>query len=98
MYPERPRPLRQLHLLLKHTFDHTCSRIAEQFRTPDRRRGLSRRLLRAALAEVGDAPCELGAQVYAVPLYTSVGFQPVGDEYIEDGIPHITMRCATVNP
>ena len=57
-----------------------------------RRRGLARRLLLAALAEVGGAPCELGAQIYAVPLYASVGFQTVGEEYLEDGTSHIAMR------
>jgi ElaA protein len=48
--------------------------------------------MEAALAEVGDAACVLEAQVYAQGLYAAFGFRPEGEEYIEDGIPHITMR------
>jgi ElaA protein len=59
-----------------------------------RRRGLSRRLMAAALAEVGDAPCVLEAQVQAAGFYESFGFKPDGEEYLEDDIPHITMRRA----
>lgn len=57
-----------------------------------RGRGLSRRLMAAALAEVGDHPCVLDAQVYASGLYASFGFVQDGEEYIEDGIPHVNMR------
>lgn len=57
-----------------------------------RGRGFSRRLLEAALAEVGGASCVLDAQTYATGLYAAFGFEPVGEEYLEDGIPHITMR------
>ena len=59
-----------------------------------RRRGLSGQLMAAALAEVGDAPCVLEAQVQAVGFYETFGFKPDGDEYLEDDIPHITMRRA----
>jgi ElaA protein len=57
-----------------------------------RGRGLSRRLMEAALAEVGDAESVLDAQVYAAGLYAAFGFRPVGEEFLEDGIPHVTMR------
>lgn len=57
-----------------------------------RGRGLSRRLMEAVLAEVGDEPCVLDAQTSAAGLYTSFGFESVGEEFLEDGIPHITMR------
>jgi ElaA protein len=33
----------------------------------------------------------LGAQVYLKKFYESLGFVVVGDEYLEDGIPHIQM-------
>jgi len=33
----------------------------------------------------------LSAQVYAVPFYEKLGFSVVGDEYLEDGEPHINM-------
>jgi ElaA protein len=68
-------------------------RIGRVCTAPDARgRGLSRRLMEAALAEVGDAPCVLDAQVRAEGLYAAFGFRRAGEEYLEDGIPHVTMR------
>ena len=39
----------------------------------------------------GDIPIKIGAQTYLKKLYVSFGLQQVGEEYIEDGIPHIYM-------
>lgn len=36
-------------------------------------------------------PIRIGAQRYLEKFYQSFGFQPEGDEYLEDGIPHIEM-------
>ena len=36
----------------------------------------------------------LSAQVYAVPFYEKLGFSVVGNEYLEDGEPHINMTKA----
>ncbi len=33
----------------------------------------------------------IGAQAHLIALYTSLGFSVTGDEYIEDGIPHVHM-------
>lgn len=57
-----------------------------------RGRGLSRRLMAAALAEVGDAPCVLDAQAGVTGLYTGFGFAVTGPEFVEDGIAHVPMR------
>ncbi|WP_367136490.1 GNAT family N-acetyltransferase [Saccharothrix sp. HUAS TT1] len=54
--------------------------------------GCSRRLVEAALAEVGTAECVLDAQTYVADFYASFGFRPQGAEFIEDGIPHLRMR------
>ena len=32
------------------------------------------------------------AQTYAIPFYSKVGFKCVGDEFMEDGIPHYKME------
>ncbi|HWC79210.1 MAG TPA: GNAT family N-acetyltransferase [Pseudonocardiaceae bacterium] len=56
-----------------------------------RGRGLSRRLMEAALAEIGDARCVLDSQVPVKGLYERFGFTQQGEEFLEDGIPHITM-------
>jgi ElaA protein len=57
-----------------------------------RGQGFSRRLVQAALVDVGTTPCVLDAQTYVADFYASFGFVPEGAEFIEDGIPHIRMR------
>jgi ElaA protein len=37
------------------------------------------------------ATIELSAQVYLKKFYNNLGFKEVGEEYLEDGIPHINM-------
>ena len=37
------------------------------------------------------APIKISAQVYAIPFYERFGFVTVGEEYLEDDIPHIGM-------
>ncbi len=59
---------------------------------PARSQGAARRLLEAALAEVGDAPCVLDAQSHLVEFYTEFGFVLDGTEFTEDGIAHVPMR------
>jgi ElaA protein len=54
--------------------------------------GFSRRLMEAALAEVGGAGCVLDAQTYVTDFYASFGFKAIGGEFLDDGIPHVTMR------
>ena len=33
----------------------------------------------------------LDAQTYLVPWYASLGYEPIGEEFLEDGIPHVPM-------
>lgn len=39
----------------------------------------------------GKQAIKISAQSYLIPFYGSLGFHPVGQEYLEDGIPHIGM-------
>ena len=39
----------------------------------------------------GAAPIRIGAQCYLEKFYQSLGFEPQGEIYLEDGIPHIEM-------
>ncbi len=39
----------------------------------------------------GNLPVKIGAQSYLLKFYEGFGFQPVGAEYLEDGIPHTKM-------
>lgn len=57
-----------------------------------RGKGAARRLLEAALAEVGDAPCVIDAQTQNIGLYGAFGFVPDGAEFVEQGITHVPMR------
>lgn len=54
--------------------------------------GAARRLMEAALGEVGDGVCVLDAQRHLTGIYTAFGFKPDGAEFTEDGIVHIPMR------
>jgi ElaA protein len=57
-----------------------------------RARGGIRRLLEAALAEVGHAPCVLDAQADSIELYTRFGFVVDGAEFADGGLVHMPMR------
>lgn len=59
-----------------------------------RRKGLASLVMRAAMSQarvMGARQIVLEAQTYAVPFYQKSGFRPIGDEFLEDGIPHIRM-------
>lgn len=57
-----------------------------------RGQGHTKRVLQAALAEVGSTPCVLDAQAYLVDMYAQYGFVPDGEERVEDGIAHVPLR------
>lgn len=61
---------------------------------PHRGTGLAAQLMDAALAHIGDAPCELEAQVQVAEFYTRWGFSVTGPEFVLDGIPHVPMHRA----
>ena len=60
-----------------------------------RREGLGGKLMRegirVAKEKFGASKIKVGAQVYAIPFYESVGFRVISEEYMEDGIPHVYM-------
>ena len=39
----------------------------------------------------GNEPIKIGAQVYLLKFYESLGFQSIGQDYLEDGIEHTIM-------
>lgn len=39
----------------------------------------------------------LSAQVYAIPFYEKCGFKAIGEEYMEDNIPHTNMITSSVD-
>lgn len=60
-----------------------------------RRTGAGRALMSSAIAQVQrlypGQHIRLGAQRYLEKFYGSFGFEPIGEPYDEDGIPHIEM-------
>jgi ElaA protein len=54
--------------------------------------GLAGRLMQRALELAGDRDVVLDAQSYLQGWYERFGFARVGEEYVEDGIPHVPMR------
>ena len=56
-----------------------------------RGQGHTARLMAAALADVGEHRCEINAQTYLIEMYAQHGFVVDGDEFLEDGIPHVPM-------
>lgn len=60
-----------------------------------RRTGTGRKLMveaiRLTISFYGHQPIRIGAQLYLKKFYGSLGFEPQGDVYLEDGIEHISM-------
>ena len=54
--------------------------------------GLAARLMSRALELTGSGPVVLDAQSYLLDWYARFGFVRQGAEYLDDGIPHVTMR------
>jgi len=60
-----------------------------------RRNGIGNELMKESIEktikqfEVNDI--RIGAQCYLIKFYTSLGFAVAGNEYMEDGIPHVEM-------
>jgi ElaA protein len=57
--------------------------------------GVGKQLMSEAIAAVehhwGPGPIRIGAQLYLKRFYESFGFVRDGDDYLEDGIPHLYM-------
>lgn len=60
-----------------------------------RGQGTGRRLMLESLRQAkrlfGEVPIKISAQSYLIQFYRELGFVPVGEEYLEDGIPHMGM-------
>ena len=89
--PARDEPVAYLRLLAEPDGGARIGRVC----TAEKARGAghSARLVAAALDLIGpDTPCVLEAQSYLVGFYQRFGFVTTGEEYLDDGIPHVPMR------
>lgn len=59
---------------------------------PARGRGLADVMMAAALTATSDRDVVLDAQSPLAAWYRGLGFESAGQEFIEDGIPHVPMR------
>jgi ElaA protein len=64
---------------------------------PDHRKdGLGYALMKGSITQIESLfqtkKIKIGAQTYLKNFYESLGFQKVGKDYLEDGIPHIYMK------
>lgn len=57
--------------------------------------GIGKKLMQASIEgcyeKFGKADIRISAQLYLLKFYQSLGFEPQGEPYDEDGIPHIEM-------
>ncbi|MCI5059081.1 MAG: GNAT family N-acetyltransferase [Flavobacteriales bacterium] len=60
-----------------------------------RKLGLGRTLVEKSINHIhnkfGNIPIRISAQVYLNNFYSELGFKKVGEQYLEDGIPHVEM-------
>lgn len=81
-----------LRLMEEHAGGDKVFRIGRLCTRRDARaQGHTTRLLRAALADVGDDPCRIDAQAYLVGMYARHGFVRDGDDFVQNGSPHVPM-------
>ena len=59
--------------------------------SPRMRGGTGSRLMREALARIGDRPIRIHGQEHLAGFYGSFGFQTEAGPFDEDGIPHLVM-------
>ena len=66
-----------------------------------RKRGIARLMMQETIEKarkLASTGIYLNAQTYLQGFYQSLGFQAFGEEYLEDGIPHVPMRLTGNDP
>jgi ElaA protein len=86
---EQARVVATLRLLVEPGGSRRIGRVATA--VPMRGRGLAADLVSAALA-LGRVVVVLDAQSHLEGWYARFGFVRVGEEFLDDGIPHVPMR------
>ena len=60
-----------------------------------RKYGYGKQIMEASLEVIkerlSNTIIEISAQTYLLKFYTELGFECIGEEYLEDGIPHVKM-------
>ncbi|MFT5185217.1 MAG: ElaA protein [Flavobacteriales bacterium] len=65
--------------------------VAQEFRGQQLGRLVMERGMQEIAERWPESPIRIGAQIYLNKFYSSLGFVNEGEEYLEDGLPHIEM-------
>ena len=76
--------------VLENGADRAIGRVATA--ASARGRGLSAQLVTRGLELCAGRTVDIGAQAYLEAWYARFGFERSGEDYVEDGIPHLPMR------
>lgn len=80
-------------LRILHEESGAARRIGRVCTATDRRGGgVMAALITIAIDRCGEHPIEIEAQAHLQAWYERFGFVRTGDEFLEDGIPHVPMR------
>ncbi|AOT09165.1 GNAT family N-acetyltransferase [Pseudoalteromonas luteoviolacea] len=66
--------------------------IASEFRGSGVAYELMEQAIQCCINQYSDMSIEIAAQTYLQPFYQKVGFNSIGEAYLEDGIEHIDMK------
>lgn len=65
-------------------------------RKDQRKYGFGKLIMEASIKAIhrhfNETTIHISAQLYLAQFYTSLGFEQIGESYLEDGIPHIAMK------
>lgn len=84
------------------SYDHYSSIGRVCSKLISRRNGFGLKIMKASIEYIEnlykDVDLKISAQSYLKKFYSSFGFEAVGDEYLEDSIPHLGMILKRSNP
>ena len=73
--------------------DSSIGRVAVH--KDERKHGYGKKIMQASITAIRNnfntSTIRISAQTYLLKFYGELGFQPTGETYLEDGIPHIQM-------
>ena len=91
-FTDGKRAIAYLRAFLSNTDTVTIGRVL----TLEHKKGLGRKLMEKSIEEIKkhfDAKIlNVHAQIQAQGFYEKMGFEAFGDEFLEEGVPHVTMK------
>ena len=95
-YKDNDKIIAYLRVIPKNMYLNTSSIGRVIVKKEYRGKNIGLILLKEAIKLITDLKLDntitIHAQTYAIPFYNKVGFKAIGNEFLEDGIPHFTME------